>query len=46
MLGGDVEIGPTAEGGFRVSATVPVQAAQYRKGKPELQVKLASLGRP
>ena len=27
MLGGDVEIGPTAEGGFRVSATVPLQVA-------------------
>jgi hypothetical protein len=25
---------------------VPVQAVQYRKGKPELQMKLASLGRP
>jgi len=25
---------------------VPVQAIQYRKGKPELQMKLASLGRP
>ena len=25
---------------------VPVQAIQYRKGKPELQMKLANLGRP
>jgi signal transduction histidine kinase len=27
MLGGDVEIGPTADGGFRVAATVPVQVS-------------------
>jgi signal transduction histidine kinase len=27
MLGGDVEIGPTSDGGFRVAATVPLQVS-------------------